>query len=159
MISDQSRVRGRAGTIMDYEPRDDLLIRALAAYKGVVANPGEFGPIAARLVAEARRTGHSEALVLALRAEAWSERARLGAAQRDLDRAAPLLRDQESAELGLQQATLLQNIGRLSEAAAAYRRVLATPDCPVDVKAKVANNLALIEVQRGRHGPALAYLD
>lgn len=186
---------------MDNEPRDDLLIRAVAAYKGVVGDPGDFGPIAARLVAEARRTGHSEALVLALRAEAWSERARLGngrakvlldeavrvarrhrldgrlgqvlvtraavnqelgrvaAAQRDLDRAAPLLREQESAELGLQQATLLQNIGRLSEAAAAYRRVLAMPDCPIDVKAKVANNLALIEVQRGRHGPALAYLD
>jgi tetratricopeptide (TPR) repeat protein len=186
---------------MDNEPDRDLLIRAAAAYKGVVADPGEFGPVAAGLVAEARRAGDREALVLALRAEAWSERARLGntrakelldeavrvarrhgldgplggvlvtraavnhelgqvaAAQHDLDRAKPLLRGREAAELGLQQAALLQNIGRLAEAAAVYRRALAAPDCPVDVKAKMANNLGLIEAHRGRHRAALAHLD
>ena len=186
---------------MDNEPKQDLLIRATAAYKGVVADPGEFGPVAASLVAEARRAGDSEALVLALRAEAWSERARLGntrakqlldeavrvarrhrldgplgevlvtraavnqelghvaAAQHDLDRARPLLRGREAAELALQQAALLQNIGRLSEAVAIYRRALAVPDCPVDVKAKMANNLGLIEAHRGRHRAALAHLD
>ncbi len=186
---------------MDNEPNQDLLIRAAAAYKGVVADPGEFGPIAASLVAEARRAGDSEALALALRAEAWSERARLentrarelldeavhvarrhrldgplgevlvtraavnqelgnvAAAQHDLDRAKPLLRGREAAELGLQQAALLQNIGRLSEAVAIYRRALADPDCPVDVKAKMANNLGLIEAHRGRHRAALAHLD
>jgi len=186
---------------MDNEPKQDLLIRAAAAYKGVVADPGEFGPVAASLVAEARRAGDSEALVLALRAEAWSERARLGntrakelldeavrvarryrldgplgevlvtraavnqelghvaAAQHDLDRAKPLLRGREAAELALQQAALLQNIGRLSEAVAIYRRALAVPDCPVDVKAKMANNLGLIEAHRGRHRAALAHLD
>lgn len=186
---------------MDNEPNQDLLIRAAAAYRGVVADPGEFGPVAARLVAEARRTGDREALVLALRAEAWSERARLGngrakelldeavrvarrhhlggvlgealvtraavnhelgrlaAAQRDLDRAKSLLRDRGAAELALQQAALLQNIGRLSDAAATYRRALAAPDCPVDVRAKMANNLALIEAHRGHHRAALAHLD
>jgi tetratricopeptide (TPR) repeat protein len=185
---------------MDNEPNQDLLIRAAAAYKGVVADPGGFGPVAASLVAEARRAGDSEALVLALRAEAWSERARLGntrakelldeairvarrnrldgalgevlvtraavnqelghvaAAQHDLDRAKPLLRGREAAELGLQQAALLQNIGRLSEAVAIYRRTLAAPDCPVDVKAKMANNLGLIEAHRGRHRAASAHL-
>jgi tetratricopeptide (TPR) repeat protein len=186
---------------MDNEPNRDLLIRAAQAYKGVVADPGEFGPVAAGLVAEARRAGDSEALVLALRAEAWSERARLGnarakalldeavrvarrhrldgplgealvtraavnqelghvaAAQHDLDRAKPLLRGREAAELALQQAALLQNIGRLSEAVAIYRRALAAPDCPVDVEAKMANNLGLIEAHRGRHRAALAHLD
>jgi tetratricopeptide (TPR) repeat protein len=186
---------------MDDEPNDDLLIRAAAAYKGVVADPRAFGPVAACLVAEARRVGDAEALVMALRAEAWSERRRLAntrakmlldeaarvarrhrlddrlsdvmvsraavnlelgrsvAAQHDLDRAAALLRDGRSAELDLQRAVLLQNIGRLSDAAAVYRRVLAGPDCPADVRAKVANNLALIEVQRGDHDAALGYLD
>jgi tetratricopeptide (TPR) repeat protein len=186
---------------MDNEPNRDLLIRAAEAYKGVVADPGEFGPVAASLVAEARRAGDSEALVLALRAEAWSERARLGntrakelldeavrvarrhrlngplgevlvtraavnlelghvaAAQHDLDRAEPLLRERGVAELGLLQAALLHNLGRLSDAAAVYRRALATPDCPVDVKAKVANNLALVESQRGHYRAALAHLD
>jgi tetratricopeptide (TPR) repeat protein len=186
---------------MDNEPNRDLLIRAVEAYKGVVADPGEFGPIAASLVAEARRAGDSEALVLALRAEAWSERARLGntrakelldeavrvarrhrlegplgevlvtraavslelgqvaAAQDDLDRAEPLLREKGTAELALQQAALLHNLGRLSDAKVIYRRALAAPNCPVDVKAKVANNLALIEAQRGRDRAALAHLD
>jgi tetratricopeptide (TPR) repeat protein len=186
---------------MDHEPNDDLLIRAAAAYKGVVADPRAFGPVAARLVGEARRVGDAEALVMALRAEAWSERARLAngrakvlldeagrvarrhrlddrlgdvlvtraavnlelgrsvAAQHDLDRAAALLRDGRSAELDLQRAVLLQNVGRLSDAAAVYRRVLADPDCPVDVRAKVANNLALVEVQRGDHRAAFGYLD
>ena len=185
---------------MDNEPNQDLLIRAAAAYKGVVADPGGFRPVAAGLVAEARKAGDSEALVLALRAEAWSERARLGntrakklldeairvarrnrldgplgevlvtraavnqelghvaAAQHDLDRARPLLRGREAAELGLQQAALLQNMGRLSEAVAIYRRTLAAADCPVDVKAKMANNLGLIEAHRGRHRAALAHL-
>jgi tetratricopeptide (TPR) repeat protein len=186
---------------MDNEPNQDLLIRAAAAYKGVVADPGEFRPVAAGLVAEARRAGDSEALVLALRAEAWSERAQLGnarakelldeavrvarrhrldgalgevlvtraavnlelgqvaAAQHDLDRAEPLLRERGTAELGLLQAALLHNLGRLSDAVAIYRRALAAPDCPVDVRAKVANNLALVESQRGRHRAALAHLD
>ena len=186
---------------MDHEPNDDLLIRAAAAYKGVVADPRAFGPVAARLVGEARRVGDAAALVVALRAEAWSERARLAngrakalldeagrvarrhqldshlgdvlvtraavnlelgrsvAAQHDLDHAAALLRDGRSAELDLQRAVLLQNLGRLSDAAAVYRRVLTEPDCPVDVRAKVTNNLALIEVQRGDHRAAFGYLD
>jgi tetratricopeptide (TPR) repeat protein len=184
-----------------HEPNDDLLIRAAAAYRGVVADPRAYGPVAARLVAEARRCGDPEALVMALRAEAWSERTRLAnvrakalldeavriarrhrlderlgdvlvtraavslelgrsvAAQHDLDRAAALLHDGRSAELDLQRAVLLQNLGRLADAAAVYRRVLADLDCPVDVRAKVANNLALIEVQHGNHAAAFRYLD
>jgi tetratricopeptide (TPR) repeat protein len=186
---------------MDDERNSDLLIRAIAAYRGVVANPKEFGPVAVRLVADARRAREPEALVAALRAEAWFERARLAderakglldeavrvaqrhrfdarlgevlvtraavnhelgrlaAAQRDLDRAASLAGGGRSAELELQQAALLQNMGHLSEAAAIYRRVLACPDAPAAVAAIMANNLALIEVQHGRHDAALDRLD
>ena len=186
---------------MGDEQATDLLIRAAAAYEGVVADPRRFGPVAAQLAAEARHAGAAEALAVALRAQAWSERARLGnarakalldeaarvarshrlhgrlgevlvtraavnhelgrlgAAQRDLDRAAPLLGGGRSAELELQQAALFQNIGRLPEAAARYRRVLARPDAPAAVKAIMANNLALIEVQHGHHDAALGLLD
>jgi tetratricopeptide (TPR) repeat protein len=187
--------------MMDDDPSCDLLDQADAAYRGVVADPSRYGPVAVGLVARARRAGADEALVVALRAEAWSERARLSngrakalldeatrlarrrryrrrlgdvlitraavnhelgrltAAQRDLDRAAALLGAARPAELDLQQAALLQNIGRLSDAAAVYRRVLAVPGTPADVAAKVNNNLALIEVQRGRHQAAIAHLD
>jgi tetratricopeptide (TPR) repeat protein len=186
---------------MDDARNSDLLIRAIAAYKGVVANPKEFGPVAVRLVADARRAGEPEALVAALRAEAWFERAsladerakglldeavrmasrhrldarlgevlvtraavnhelgRLAAAQRDLDRAASLAGGGRSAELELQQAALLQNMGHLSRAAAIYRRVLACPDPPAPVAAIMANNLALIEVQHGHADAALDLLD
>jgi tetratricopeptide (TPR) repeat protein len=182
---------------MGKERNSQLLIRAVAAYKGVVAHPREFGPVAALLVTEARHAHDAEALVVALRAEAWSERARLAndrarvlldeavrvahrrrlrgrlgevlvtraavnhelgrllAAQHDLDRAAPLLRDEGSAELNLQQGALLQNIGRLSEAATVYRRVLAHGRAPPAVRAIMANNLALIEAQQGDHAVAL----
>ena len=189
------------GAVVDHESDEDLLIRADAAYRGVVADPSQFGPVAARLVAEARRSGDAEGLVIALRAEAWSERARmrigrarrlldeairvarrhglderlgevlvtraavnhelgqLAAAQRDLDRAGPLLAGERSAELDLQQGALLQNIGRLSEAAAIYRRVWTRPSTPPAVRVIMANNLALIEAQHGRHEAALGYLE
>lgn len=187
--------------MMDDDPSCDLLHQADAAYRGVVADPNEYGPVAVGLVARARRAGDNEALVVALRAEAWSERARLSngrakalldeaarvarrhrldgrlgdvlitraavnhelgrltAAQRDLDRAAVLVGPARPAELDLQQAALLQNIGRLAEAAVVYRRVLAVPGTPADVAAKVNNNLALIEAQRGRHQAAVDHLD
>jgi tetratricopeptide (TPR) repeat protein len=190
-----------SGAMMDDDPSYDLLHQADAIYRGVVADPNEYGPVAVGLVARARRAGDTEALVVALRAEAWSERARLSngrakalldeaarvarrhrldgrlgdvlitraavnhelgrltAAQRDLDRAAMLVGSVRPAELDLQQAALLQNIGRLSDAATVYRRVLAAPDTPADVAAKVHNNLALIEVQRGRHQAAIDHLD
>jgi tetratricopeptide (TPR) repeat protein len=182
---------------MNDERNSELLIRAAAAYKGVVADPRASGPVAARLVAEARSAHDAEALVVALRAHAWSERARLAnhrakvlldeavrvadrrrlhgrlgevlvtraavnlelgrpvTAQHDLDRAAPLLRGSSSAELELQQAALLQNIGRLAEAATVYRRVLADDRAPAAVRAIMANNLALIDAEHGDHDAAL----
>lgn len=179
----------------------DLLIRALAAYVKVVSDPEVAGPEAIRLVAEAKDAGDPEALVAAMRAEAWYHRtrleedrakalldeaarlarrhrltARLGdvlvtrgavnhemgrprAAQRDFDSAANLIDPTMASELAAQQATLYQNMGRLGDAARLYRRVLASSGIPPAVRAKIANNLGLVEVQRGRPQTALRLLD
>jgi hypothetical protein len=67
---------------MDDESSPKLLARATAAYRRVVAEPEAFGPEAARIVADARAAGNAEALVAALRAEAWFERTRLDHAGR-----------------------------------------------------------------------------
>ena len=58
-----------------------ILIRATEAYVKVVADPETAGPRAAELVTEARRAGDDEALVAALRAEAWWHRIRLEGAR------------------------------------------------------------------------------
>ncbi len=185
---------------MEHESEDALLIRALAAYKGVVADPATYGPLAEDLVDRARQCGDHEALVVALRAAAWAERAhldnersrtlldesvrlasrhglegrlveslvtraavnlelgRITAAQRDLDRAGHLVGPDAPPELQHQRAVLDQNLGRLSEAAAIYRATLADPRTPLDVQAKMANNLAIIEAQRGELPAALRSL-
>ena len=180
------------------ESRPNLLARALAAYRGVVADPRVFGPEAARLVAEARAGGDTAALVAALRAEAWFERSRLAhgraralldeavrtarrqrldsllgqvlvtrgavnhelgrlaAARRDFEQAAGLIDPEMATELASQQATLHHNMGRLSDAAVLYRRILADPDTPPEVRYKVANNLGMIEAECGHPEAALA---
>lgn len=179
----------------------EILIRATAAYGRVVADPVTGGPAAVALVAEARAAGRTEALVAALRAEAWWHRGRLdaagakrlldeavglarraglaqrlgevlvtrgavnhelgrpAAALRDFDAAAGLVDAAMAAELAAQQGTLAHNQGRLADAARLYRRVLAGPGVPLDVRAKVANNLGLIESERGRPQLALGWLD
>ena len=179
---------------------EDLLGRAEDAYRAAVANPGKAGPSAQAIVAEARRDGSIEPLVVGLRAQAWSARAmlegeramrllneasrlaegaglgvRLGevlvvraavhqelgrarSAQRDLQRARTLLGEQAPPELELQSAVLHQNAGRLAEAAVIYRRILQHRDSPVDVRAKVSNNLGMIEAHFGHYGVAMALL-
>jgi tetratricopeptide (TPR) repeat protein len=183
------------------ERNTKILIQATEAYVKVIADPEVGGPEAAALVLEARRADEPEALVLALRAEAWWHRIRLDghrakrllddavrigrrhgltgplgqvlvtrgavnhelgrplAAQRDFDRAAGLIADDMAAELAAQQGALHQNQGRLAEAARLYRRVLASPGVPADVRVKVANNLGVLEGERGRPQVALGWLD
>ncbi len=97
--------------------------------------------------------------VLVTRAAVNHELGALGSAQRDLDAARGLLDEAASLQHTLQQAALHQNIGRLAAAAGLYRSLLAEPATPVDVVGKVANNLALIEAQRGRTDVALQLLD
>jgi tetratricopeptide (TPR) repeat protein len=177
----------------------DLLLRAEAAHQAALADPASAGPAAAAVVAEARRSGHVEAEVVALRAQAWcavraelaDKRARqllnravrlaeaaglddrlaevlvvrsgvneeLGAtrsAERDLLRARRLLGDKAPPALEQQTAVMHQNAGRVAEAAAIYRKALKRRDLPADVRAKMSNNLAMIEAQLGRYGVALA---
>jgi tetratricopeptide (TPR) repeat protein len=186
---------------MGDEPRSNLLIRADACYQGVVADTARFGPQASALVAEARAAGDSEALVAALRAEAWYARIRLAheraigllneaariarrrgfesrlgdvlltrgavhhemgkltAAHRDLHAAENLVGSAARFELLMQQAVLLQNMGRLAEAAREYRKGLADTACPPEVRWKMANNLGFIEAQCGHLPAALAHMD
>jgi len=167
----------------------------------VVADPRRFHTVAAELVGQARHAGHPEALVLALRALAWAERARLAdadakrlldeaariarrhrldhaladvltsraavnqelgrlsAAQRDLDTAAGLVTPDRRAEVAFQQAVLHQNIGRLADAAASYRDLLAAAATPERIRVIAGNNLAIIDAQYGRHAEALKRLD
>jgi tetratricopeptide (TPR) repeat protein len=186
---------------MGDEPRSDLLIRADACYQGVVADTATFGPLASTLVAEARTRRDDEALVAALRADAWYARIRVAheraiallneavrvsrkrgfttrlgdvlvtrgavhhemgklvAAARDFDAAEKLVVPTAMFELLAQRAILAQNRGRLADAARAYRKVLANPDVPAEVRWKTANNLGLIEAQCGHMADALALMD
>ena len=97
--------------------------------------------------------------VLTSRSAVNLELGRIPAARRDLDRATHLLNGEASAELLLQQAVLLHNVGRLSEAAALYARVLADAATTAATRAKVANNLALIDVVDGRVDAAFEHLE
>ncbi|MGI5126023.1 CHAT domain-containing protein [Pseudonocardia sp. CA-107938] len=54
-----------------------LLIQAEAAYDLVLGDPARYGPAVAELVRRARERDDREALVVALRAQAWFERSRL----------------------------------------------------------------------------------
>jgi tetratricopeptide (TPR) repeat protein len=113
---------------------------------------------AARL---ARRHGLDELLaeVLTSRGAVRHELGQLAAAQRDFDRAAALAGPALDLDLVIQQAALYQNIGRSAAAAELYRRILDAVDAPVEARAKAANNLGMIEADRGRYEVALAYFD
>lgn len=93
--------------------------------------------------------------VLLTRGAVNHELGRLSAAKRDFARAAPLIGPEMAGELALQQGALFQNTGRLSEAAVLYRSVLADPGTPNEVRAKVANNLGMIEAECGRPASSL----
>ena len=97
--------------------------------------------------------------VLVTRAAVRLELGSVASATRDLDRAAAIPDLGRSVELDLQRASVLYNVGRLTDAAAVCRDILANPMAPSDIRAKIANNLALIKVQQGRPAEALQLLD
>ena len=119
---------------------------------------------AKRLLDEAARIARRHGLavrlgeVLTSRGAVNLELGRIPAARRDLDRARELADGGVPADLLLQQAALLHNLGHLLEAADLYRRALADPATSPETRAKVANNLALIEVVHGRVDEAFANL-
>jgi CHAT domain-containing protein len=120
---------------------------------------------AAVLLDEAVRIGRRHHLdrelrqALTTRGAVRHEQGRLEAARRDFDQAAMLPGGASDPELDSQRAALLQNSGRLQEAAALYRRILSRSDTPADVRTKAANNLGLIEVWCGRSDSALEWLE
>jgi tetratricopeptide (TPR) repeat protein len=91
-------------------------------HERVAADPQRFGPAAEVLVRQARRAHDHEALVLALRARAWGERALLAgaAAKRLLDEAARIARRHRLpaalADVLTSRAAVNQELGRLAAA-------------------------------------------
>ena len=120
---------------------------------------------AKRLLDEAARLAARHALdtrlglVLLGRAVVNIELGLLDAAQRDLDRAAAYVAGEGLSHLTLMQGALHQNRGKYAEAAERYRWLLSQPGVATEVQAKIGNNLALIESDRGRPDLALALLD
>ena len=110
---------------------------------------------AARL-AEAAGLDERLAEVLVVRSAVNEELGATRSAERDLLRARRLLGDKAPPALEQQTAVMHQNAGRIAEAAAIYRKTLKRRDLPVDIRAKMSNNLAMIEAQLGRYGVALA---
>jgi len=112
---------------------------------------------AARLAETAGLDGRL-AEVLVVRSAVNEELGATRSAERDLLRARRLLGDNAPPALEHQTAAMHQNAGRNAEAAAIYRKTLKRRDVPVDVRAKMCNNLAMIEAQLGRYGVALALI-
>ena len=96
--------------------------------------------------------------VLMTHAAVSQELGRMAAAHRDLRAAAALVSGTRTAELDFQRALLMQNTGRLAEAAEIYRRMLSDPGVSARRTVHGGNNLALIESQQGRYGQALRRL-
>ena len=71
---------------------ENLVLEAEAAYNGVVRDPARYADRIPILAARARAAGNTEALVIALRAQAWARHAVLdnAAAKQLLDQAARL---------------------------------------------------------------------
>ncbi|RJK98228.1 CHAT domain-containing protein [Vallicoccus soli] len=123
-------------------------------------------PAAKELLDEAVRLARSGPVhrlpeVLTTRAVVNQELGRAAAARRDLDAAGALASAGHALgpELALQQAVLRQNSGDGAGAEALYAALLADPSAPALLRAKAANNLALVEAQTGRAGAALQHLD
>jgi len=96
-----------------------LLVQARQVYRDVVADPKTFGPHATRIVQLARAAGEPEAVVQALRAQAWFERSHLGNehAKTLLDDAARIARrhgfDDGLREVLVTRAAVNHELGRL----------------------------------------------
>ena len=96
--------------------------------------------------------------LLMSRAAVRQELGRFPAARRDLTAAAALVTGAGALELDFNRGVLLQNSGRLADAAAIYHRLLADSGISTWRRAVCVNNLALIEAEQGRFGLALRRL-
>jgi tetratricopeptide (TPR) repeat protein len=120
--------------------------------------------LAIRLLDEACRIARRHHLddtladLLMSHAAVSQELGRMAAARSDLRAAAALVTGTRTVELDFQRAVLLQNTGRLAEAAAIYQRLLSGPAAGAAAKVKSLINLALIESDQGRYSHALRLL-
>ena len=107
------------------------------------------------------RRNHLDATLADLlmsRAGVRQELGRFPAARRDLAAAAALVTGAGKLDLDFNRGVLLQNSGRLADAAAIYHRLLAESGISSRRRAECANNLALIEAEQGRFASALRRL-
>jgi tetratricopeptide (TPR) repeat protein len=126
----------------------------------VASDPRRFGAAAAALVRRARQVRQPEALVHALRAHAWAERARLAAvpAKKLLDEAATLARRHALAaalaDVLMSRAAVHQELGRAAAARRdldqAERALAATPDGDAGRAGELAFQRAILDQNSGR---------
>ena len=139
---------------------ENLVLEAEAAYNGVVRDPARYADEIPILIARARAAGNTEALVIALRAQAWARHAVLDntAAKQLLDQAARLAhREGLSQRLGdvlVTRAIALHELGRRAEA----RRDLARAELLVldERRPEINLQLAVLEYNAGRVRTAVA---
>lgn len=138
----------------------ELLVRAEAAYRRAVADPAVAAPIASALVDDARRSGATEALVVGLRAQAWSAVKLLAGARAKvlLDEAAQLARraglDARLGEVLVSRAAVHQELG--SSRAAQHDLDRARALLGTAALAELEHQSAVLHQNAGRLGAAAA---
>ena len=101
---------------------ENLVPEAEAAYSGVVRDPARYTARIPDLISRVRAAGDTEALVVALRAQAWAQHRVLDnlAAKTTLDQAARLARrsglGHRLGDVLVTRAVALHELGRLAEA-------------------------------------------
>ncbi len=137
------------------DAQSETLVReAEAAYSGVVTDPAKYTPRIPKLITRARTAGDTEALVIALRAQAWAQHVVLDnqTAKRTLDRAAQIARreglSQRLGDVLVTRAVALHELGRIAEA----RRDLSHAEGLVldDRRPEISLQRALLEYNAGR---------
>jgi tetratricopeptide (TPR) repeat protein len=139
---------------------ENLVLEAEAAYNGVVRDPARYADRIPILAARARAAGNTQALVIALRAQAWARHAVLdnAAAKQLLDQAARLAQraglSQRLGDVLVTRAIALHELGRRAEA----RRDLARAELLVldERRPEINLQLAVLEYNAGRVRAAVA---
>src|ERR1700760_1305708 len=138
----------------------DLVPEGEAAYSGVVRDPAKYTAGIPKLITRARAAGDTEALVVALRAQAWAQNRVLDnrSAKNTLDQAARLARragfDHRLGELLVTRAAVLHELGRRAEA----RRDLSRAELlgRDEQRPEIGLQQALLEQNAGRNREAAA---
>ena len=144
---------------MDAES-ESLVREAEAAYSGVVRDPARYTASIPKLIIRARAAGDPEALVVALRAQAWARHAVLDnqAAKKTLDQAARIARraglGQRLGDVLVTRAVALHELGRRAEA----RQDLGRAETLVrdERRPEIGMQRALLEHNAGRLRDAAA---